>query len=689
MISIQNLERLHAPLREALQTAIDRVCERGAFVLGPEVEAFEQEVGLFLDVAHTVGVSSGTAALELALRAIDVRGHKVLTSAFSFASTGMAILAAGGIPVFIDIDPETFNMDIDQSVETMRREQPKAVIPVHLYGRPLDIAPLVHEARSTGTFVVEDAAQAFGATVQGRSVGTLGHVGCFSFFPTKNLGAFGQGGLVTTDDPEIAERVRRLREPVYKDASTPGATNARLDGLQAAVLRVKLQHVEDWNQTRRRLAEVYQAQLVDLETVTAPRLCAGHVFHQYVVRCSSRDDLKAALENAGIESRVYYPRTLPEYLGVGGEASTFAHAEFAAREVLALPLYPGLTGDEQQYVIAAVQAFDQGRPVQQSFQLMRPCSYRKQTDETAGDYVCDHPRVHLPDNRVDLTICAQCGHAEQNDSNGSLGDRHADIEDRDQSSIVRRFEWAVGMTTAPRRHSTLAESLHTLESAGWESLRLFVEPETELPPEAASLPVTHRDETLGAFPSWLLGLSELYLRAPRADAYLMCQDDVLFAENIRVYLEETLWPAEEVGVVSLYCPAHYGTNGAPGFYVENHGWNTWGALAYVFPNPAVRALLADEQVIAHRHHGRADGMRNIDSVVGSWCRRSGLPYFVHAPSLSQHTGRTSTLYPRSSARGRRRAARFVSDTAQLELDPVGPAESARAEPTFNNLSTAR
>ncbi len=229
------------------------------------------------------------------------------------------------------------------------------------------------------------------------------------------------------------------------------------------------------------------------------------------------------------------------------------------------------------------------------------------------------------------------------------------------SPMPGRFvvDWAVGVTSAPRPRPTLARCLESLTEAGWGRPRLFAEPGSEISAEFGSLPATHRDETLGAFPNWFLGLAELVMRRPRVEAYLMCQDDVIFAASLRDYLERNLWPAPRVGVVSVYSPSHYAQGKPPGFHVEDRGWDSWGALAYIFPNPSARALLSDPMVIDHRHHGPADGLRNIDSVVGLWCRRSGLPYFVHAPSLAQHIGETSTIYPGASLDGWRIADSFA------------------------------
>lgn len=227
------------------------------------------------------------------------------------------------------------------------------------------------------------------------------------------------------------------------------------------------------------------------------------------------------------------------------------------------------------------------------------------------------------------------------------------------------WKWAVGVTTAGRKQPTLDRMVSSLAQAGWERPRLFADADAVIPVELQELPATHRDEQLGAFPNWLLGLAELVLREPHADAYLMCQDDVVFCRGVCKYLEQTLWPAENVGIVSLFCPSHYARGKPPGFHAEDRGWDTWGAQAYLFPSTAVARLLTDPLFLQHRRSGPAGGSRNIDSLVGHWCRTSQFSYFVHAPSLVQHIGVTSTLYPTGGVWGNRAAADFLGEEHDL------------------------
>jgi dTDP-4-amino-4,6-dideoxygalactose transaminase len=361
MISMYDLPRLHAPLRDELQDAIDNVMSRGEFILGPHVHEIERVACEYLGVRFAVGVSSGTAALELALKVVDVRGKVVLTTAFSFAATATAILEAGGRPVFVDIDPETFQMDLRHARELASKYRPKVVLPVHLYGRTLDVEPLRRWVVRHRAYLIEDAAQAFGAHGPGRLAGTCGHLGCFSFYPTKNLGCFGDGGLVVTDHPDLAERVRQLREPLVAGRAYPGATNARLDALQAAVLLVKLPRLDAWNQRRRQIAQTYNVAFQGLHEVACPAIPEGHIMHQYTLRVPRRDALQTHLARCGIETRVYYPRTLPEYGCWQRHGEAWPAAVSASLSALSLPVHPSLTDKEQLSIISAMYDFF-GRP---------------------------------------------------------------------------------------------------------------------------------------------------------------------------------------------------------------------------------------------------------------------------------------------------------------------------------------
>ncbi len=233
-----------------------------------------------------------------------------------------------------------------------------------------------------------------------------------------------------------------------------------------------------------------------------------------------------------------------------------------------------------------------------------------------------------------------------------------------------KWNWAVGVTTAPRKIPTVNQCLKSMFQAGWKRPRLFIEPDAP----SASLPsdfaTTRRTNTMGAFPNWYLGLSELFLREPHADAYLISQDDGFFAKGVKEYLESTLWPSANIGVISLYCPSHEHVEGVIGYREIDRGWGAWGAVAYVFSNPGIRSLLSDSVVLNHRHHGPAAGMRNIDAVVGSWCQRCQLPYFVHIPTLVQHIGRTSTVKEQGRLKGSRIAVNFDPEFPSKQSPPL-------------------
>lgn len=358
-----------ASLRGELMAAVTRVFESQHFILGEEVEALESELAEFLEVREAVSCASGTAALELALQALSIGpGDEVITTPFTFVASAGAVAQARARPVFVDIDPATFNLNpslLEQAITPRTR----AIIPVHLFGLPADLGPVLEIARRHKLAVIEDAAQAIGARYEGRPVGGLGTLGCFSFFPTKNLGAAGDGGLITTQDTALGARLRVVR--VHGSSSRYHyemlGTNSRLDALQAAVLRVKLRHLDKQTRRRQELASRYaelfgQAQL-DNQVLT-PFVPPGrtHVFHQYVIRCARRDELREFLADRGLPSEIYYPVPLhlqPAFANLGYPASAFPQAEAACREVLALPVYPELDAGNQAAIVEAISEFYQ------------------------------------------------------------------------------------------------------------------------------------------------------------------------------------------------------------------------------------------------------------------------------------------------------------------------------------------
>ncbi len=366
-VPLVDLHAQYAPLREEILAAIARVADRQRFILGEEVAAFEREVAAYLGVRHAIGVSSGTDALLVSLMALGIgAGDEVVTTTFSFFATAGAIVRVGATPRFVDIDPATFNLD-PAAVERALTPRTRAILPVHLFGLCADMDPMLDVAARRGLPVIEDACQAIGARYRGRLAGTMGALGCFSFFPSKNLNAFGDAGLVVTNDDELAVRVRRLRvhgmEPKYYHHDVGG--NFRLDEIQAAVLRVKLPHLERWTEGRRanaaRYAQLFaEAGVRGLRLPVEPPECR-HVYHQYVVRARRRDALRAHLADVGIATEVYYPVPLHLqdcFAELGYGPGDGPHAEAAAREVLALPMYPELTEAQQRFVVSAVRAFE-------------------------------------------------------------------------------------------------------------------------------------------------------------------------------------------------------------------------------------------------------------------------------------------------------------------------------------------
>jgi dTDP-4-amino-4,6-dideoxygalactose transaminase len=378
-IPILDLKPQYASIKAEIHAAIDQVLESGAFIMGPDVKQFEAEVAAYLGVKHAIGVNSGTDALVIGLKALGIgEGDEVITTPFSFFATAESISSVGAKPVFVDIDPLTFNLD-PKLIEAAITPKTKAIMPVHLYGHPAAMAKIMAIATQHNLKVVEDCAQSFGAryygdcvgceqscdadvydSIRGKAVGTIGQVGAYSFFPSKNLGAYGDGGLITTDDDAVAETCRMLRAHGAKKKyhNEVLGYNSRLDTIQAAVLRVKLPHIDVWNAGRLRVAQTYNELLADVPGVVTPAIVQGHVFHQYTIRVldGQRDALQAKLAEQGIGTMIYYPipqDQLPVYKGQYGKCEV---SDRYAAEALSLPIWPELARDTQVEVVRAIGA---------------------------------------------------------------------------------------------------------------------------------------------------------------------------------------------------------------------------------------------------------------------------------------------------------------------------------------------
>ena len=361
MIPYLDLKAQYRSLKPEIDAAIARVLESCQFVLGDEVARFEEEFAAYCGAAHAVAVNSGTSALHLSLLALGVGpGDEVVTTPFTFVATVAAIGYTGARAVLADVDPQSFNLD-PARLERALSPRAKAIIPVHLYGQPADLDPIFAIARRRGLPVIEDACQAHGAEYKRRRVGPLGELGCFSFYPGKNLGAYGEGGLVVTNNPEHARTVRLLRnwgEERRYHHQLPGY-NYRMEGMQGAILRVKLRHLEEWTEARRARAARYNELLRGSEVQTPAEMpYARHVYHVYAVRSPQRDALQKSLQAAGVQTGIHYPIPVhlqPAYAGLGYKPGDFPVAEKLAQEVLSLPLYPELTPAQIEEVVAAVQ----------------------------------------------------------------------------------------------------------------------------------------------------------------------------------------------------------------------------------------------------------------------------------------------------------------------------------------------
>lgn len=367
-VPLLDLRAQYATFRHEVGQAIERVLDSQYFILGGEVQAFEERAAGYCGVKHAIGCASGSDALLLALLALGIGpGDEVITVPFTFFATAGAIVHSGAKPVFVDIEPDTFNLDVAQLEDALQRHpKVRAIIPVHLYGACADMDPILALARARGIAVIEDAAQAIGSEYKGRRAGGIGELGCFSFFPSKNLGAFGDGGMVTTNDDRLAERLRALRvhgsqtKYVYEWVGL----NSRLDALQAAVLRVKIEYLDGWTAARQRNAAHYTAKLHELGAPVVTPCVASyqtrHIYNQYTLLCPRRDELRQALAAQGIGTEIYYPLPLHVqkcFAGLGYREGDFPVSERCSREALSLPVYPELPSEDLDRVAAAIASF--------------------------------------------------------------------------------------------------------------------------------------------------------------------------------------------------------------------------------------------------------------------------------------------------------------------------------------------
>ncbi len=355
-----DLKAQYQSIKPEIDAAISRVLESSQFILGSEVAELEKEFAVYCGATECIALNSGTSALHLALLATGVGpSDEVITVPFTFVASVAAILYAGARPVLVDIDPDTFTMN-PAAIEAAITHRTKAILPVHLYGHPADMDPILEVARRHGLVVIEDAAQAHGSKYKGRSIGSVADLTCFSFYPTKNLGAYGEGGAVTTNNAEHARTIRRLRDwgQDHKYHHVLRGYNYRMEGLQGAILRVKLRHLDQWTELRRAAATKYNRLLADCGVELSREMpWARHVYHVYTLRTKDRDALQAALQTEGIQTAVHYALPVhlqPAYADLGYSRGAFPQSEKAAEEVLSLPLYPEITDSQIQKVAQAL-----------------------------------------------------------------------------------------------------------------------------------------------------------------------------------------------------------------------------------------------------------------------------------------------------------------------------------------------
>jgi dTDP-4-amino-4,6-dideoxygalactose transaminase len=371
LVPFLDLKAQFASIRKEVLHAIERVMDSQQFILGKEVQLLEAEIAQMTGATAAVGCASGSDALYLALRALDIEsGDEVITTPFTFVATAGAIARTGARPVFVDIDAKTFNLD-PQLLRSAITKKTRAIIPVHLFGLAADMKPILKIARENGIAVIEDAAQAIGATYEGAQIGSLGLFGCFSFFPSKNLGCAGDGGMVTTTEESLGDKLRLLRAHGSREKYSYEilGVNSRLDSLQAAILRVKLAHLKEWERQRIENADVYRGLFKDYhldELVTLPAAPANckHVYNQFVIRCSERQKLRLFLRERGFSTEVYYPSPLhlqAAFAYLKYSAGDFPVSETACREVLALPIYPEISEEVQNAIVRAISQFYHSR----------------------------------------------------------------------------------------------------------------------------------------------------------------------------------------------------------------------------------------------------------------------------------------------------------------------------------------
>ena len=368
-VPLLDLKAQYGPLREEIRAAMDEVIEAQYFILGPQVEALEKEVAAYSQCAYGIGVSSGTDAILAAFMALNLgAGDEVITTPYTFFATAGCVARLGAKTVFVDIEPDTFNIN-PAAIEAAITPQTRAIMPVHLFGQMADMDAIMDIAARHKLYVIEDAAQAIGSEYKGRRAGSIGHLGCFSFFPSKNLGCFGDGGMVTGNDAELSDRVKLMRghgaRPKYYHKEVGG--NFRLDALQAAILRVKLPHLDDWSAGRQRNAADYrrlftESGLVASGKITLPAEAPDvrHIYNQFVLRCERRDDLLKYMKANNIGTEVYYPAPLHLqdcFADLGYQQGAFPYSERAALETLAIPIYPELTSGQRESVVGVIGDF--------------------------------------------------------------------------------------------------------------------------------------------------------------------------------------------------------------------------------------------------------------------------------------------------------------------------------------------